>query len=129
MAEEKQSRASTIDEYIAQHPEDVQRILNQVREVIREAAPQATERISYGMPCFYLNGNLVYFAAAKNHIGFYPTGSGVEAFKDQFEGYKWSKGAVQFPMNKPIPYDLITRITKFRVEQNLAKGLPRKKAS
>jgi uncharacterized protein YdhG (YjbR/CyaY superfamily) len=129
MAEEKKSQAATIDEYIAQFPEDVQQTLNQVREVIGQAAPQATERISYGMPCFYLNGNLVYFAAGKNYIGFYPTGEGVEAFKDQFEGYKWSKGAVQFPMNKPIPYDLITRITKFRVEQNLSKTASRKKPS
>ena len=94
---------------------------------IREAAPQATERISYGMPCLYLNGNLVYFGAGKNHIGFYPTPAGIEAFKEEFAGYKWSKGAVQFPLDKPIPYELITRIVQFRVGQNLAKGEAKKK--
>ena len=79
------------------------------------------------MPCLYLNGNLVYFGAGKNHIGFYPTPAGIEAFKEEFAGYKWSKGAVQFPLDKPIPYELITRIVQFRVGQNLAKGEAKKK--
>lgn len=106
---------TTIDEYIAQFPEDVQEILSQIRAVVREAAPQATEKISYQMPTFYLNGNLVHFAAHPRHIGFYPTPAGIEAFKDELSGYKSSKGAVQFPLDRPIPYDLISRIVKFRV--------------
>jgi uncharacterized protein YdhG (YjbR/CyaY superfamily) len=116
-----QSKPTTIDEYIAQFPEDVQQILQKVRAVIKEAAPGATEKISYQMPAYYLNGYLVYFAAWKTHIGFYPAGAGIETFDNEIAAYKRSKGAVQFPLDKPIPYDLISRITKFRVEQNLAK--------
>lgn len=125
--EAKQDQAATIDAYIAQFPPDVQALLSEVRRVIHEAAPDATEQISYAMPCFYLNGNLVYFAAGKHHIGFYPTGSGIEAFKDELGPYKWSKGAVQFPFSKPIPYDLIARMTKFRVAQNLEKAAAKKR--
>lgn len=109
------------DEYIANCPEDVRKILKELREVIKEAAPEAQEKISYQMPCFTLNGNLVYFAACKNHIGFYPTPSGIEAFKDELSVYKSSKGAVQFPLDKPMPYDLVRRIVKFRVEENRHK--------
>jgi uncharacterized protein YdhG (YjbR/CyaY superfamily) len=118
---------TTIDEYIAQVPEDVQPVLNKIRAVIKESAPGATERISYQMPAFYLNGNLVYFGAHPHHIGFYPTGSGIEAFKEELSGYKWSKGAVQFPLDQPIPYDLISRITRFRVAENLKKA-PKEKS-
>lgn len=112
---EKIGQPTTIDEYIAQFPDDVQEILSQIRAVVREAAPQATEKISYQMPTFHLDGNLVHFAAYPHHIGFYPTPAGIEAFKDELSGYKSSKGAVQFPLDRPIPYDLISRIVKFRV--------------
>ena len=111
----------SIDEYIYQFPADVQAILNKIRTVIKETAPQAQERISYQMPGFYLNGMLVWFGGHKDFIGFYPTGEGIEAFKDQLAGYKTSKGAVQFPLDKPIPYDLIQKMVKNRVEANLKK--------
>ncbi len=107
-----------IDEYIACFPPEIQDILQRVRSAIRKAAPQATEKISYQMPCFYLHGNLVYFAAFKKHIGFYPVSSGIAAFKNELDGLTSGKGSVQFPLNKPIPYDLITRITEFRVAEN-----------
>jgi uncharacterized protein YdhG (YjbR/CyaY superfamily) len=125
--EGKKDHPATIDEYIAQFPQDVQHILTRIRAVIQESAPQAVERISYQMPAFYLKGNLVYFGAHKHHIGFYPTGSGVEAFKEELSAYKGSKGAVQFPLDKPIPYDLISQIVKFRVAENLKKGSLNKK--
>jgi uncharacterized protein YdhG (YjbR/CyaY superfamily) len=120
--EEKKDRPTTIDEYIAQFPEDVQQILARIRAVIQEAAPQAVERISYQMPAFYLRGNLVYFGAHKRHIGFYPTGSGIEAFKEELAAYKGSKGAVQFPLDEPTPFELISKIVKFRVAENLKKA-------
>jgi uncharacterized protein YdhG (YjbR/CyaY superfamily) len=120
---QKSSNApQTIDEYISGFPEDVRQILTQIRSVIKESAPGAVEKISYQMPTFYLNGNLVHFAAFPKHIGFYPTPSGIEAFKDEIARYKWSKGAVQFPINEPMPYDLIRRITQFRVAENLKKS-------
>ena len=111
-------KINTIDEYINQFPVDVQDILNELRRVINENAPGAKEKISYQMPTFYLNGNLVHFAAYKSHIGFYPAPSGIEAFKDELTGYKWAKGSVQFPIDKPIPYDLVKRIVEFRVKEN-----------
>lgn len=117
----KEGQPTTIDEYISRFPEDVQRLLLKIRAVIKEAAPDAGERISYQMPAFYLNGNLVYFAALKHHIGFYPTGSGIEAFKEELSAYKWAKGSVQFPLDKPMPYELISKIVKFRVAENLKK--------
>jgi uncharacterized protein YdhG (YjbR/CyaY superfamily) len=112
---------TTIDEYIAQYSEDVQQILTKIRAVIHEAAPQAVEKISYQMPAFYLNGILVYFGVSRHHIGFYPTPSGIEAFKEEISAYKWAKGSVQFPLDKPMPYDLIRRIVRFRVAENLQK--------
>ena len=112
----------TIDEYIAGFPADVQKILQKIRVTIHEAAPEATEKISYQMPTFYLNGNLVHFAAFKDHIGFYPVPSGIEKFKKELSVYKQGKGSVQFPLDKPIPYGLITKIVKFRVKENQAKG-------
>jgi len=111
----------TIDGYIAQFPEDVQKLLNKIRAVIKKAAPDASEKISYQMPTFYLRGNLVHFAAFKKHIGFFPTPSGIEAFKNEISAYKWSKGAIQFPFDKPVPYDLIEKIVKFRVTENLSE--------
>jgi uncharacterized protein YdhG (YjbR/CyaY superfamily) len=119
--EETSSPLSTIDEYIAQCPVDVQPILSRIRAIIKEAAPQAVERISYQMPTFYLRGNLVHFAAHPHHIGFYPTPSGIETFKAELSGYKTSKGAVQFPLDQPIPYDLIGRIVMYRVAEALKK--------
>lgn len=106
-----------IDEYILQFEEPIQALLNQIRAFIREAAPQATEVISYGMPAFRQKGVLVYFAAAKKHVGFYPTGSGVAAFAEELEelGYRFSKGAIQLPMDKPLPKELIQRIVRFRM--------------
>ena len=114
-----------IDEYISDFPENIQLILEQIRETIKRTAPEAEETIKYGMPTFTLNGNLVYFAAFKNHIGFYPIPTGIEAFKEQFSQYKTGKGSVQFPLEQPMPLDLIAQVVKFRVEQNLGK--PKKK--
>lgn len=115
------STPTTIDEYIATFPADIQSILQKIRATIRKAAPQAEETINYQMPTFKLHGNLVHFAAFKNHIGFYPTPSGIEKFKKDIEKYEWAKGSVQFPLDKPMPYGLIGKITKFRVKENLAK--------
>lgn len=114
--------ALTTDEYIAQFPPDVREILQNLRAVIKEAAPEATEKISYQMPTFYLNGNLVHFAAYARHIGFYPAPSGIEAFKEELSPYKGAKGSVQFPLDKPLPIDLIGRIVRFRVSENIKKG-------
>ncbi len=111
---------TTIEEYINDCPKEIQSMLQQVRQIIIKVAPDATEKISYGMPTFFQNGNLVHFALAKTHLGFYPTPSGIEKFKSDFEkdGYKYSKGAVQFPLNREIPFDLIGKITQFRVKEN-----------
>lgn len=113
--------ARDINAYISRSPKDVQPLLRQMRRTIQKAAPQATEKISYGIPTFYLNGNLVHFGAAKNHIGFYPTSSGISAFKKELSPYKSSKGAVQFPLDKPLPLALVARIVKFRVQQQLKR--------
>jgi len=112
---------TTIDEYIAQFPPEIRTRLESLKNVIREAAPEAGEKISYNMPTFTLNGNLVHFAAQKNHIGFYPTPSGIEKFKDKLSEYKSSKGAVQFPNDRPLPLDLIREIVAFRVSENIKK--------
>jgi len=117
----KTGKPSTIDAYIAQFPPGVQATLNKIRAVIKETAPQAEERISYGMPGFYQKGMLVWFGGHKDFIGFYPTGEGMEAFKDQLTAYKTSKGAVQFPLDQPIPYDLIRKMVKYRLEANMRK--------
>ena len=119
--ETKQAAPSTIDEYIAQFPDDIQQKLQEIRAVIHAAAPEATEKISYQMPTFYLRGNLVHFAAFKKHIGFYPVPSGIAAFEAELAPYKRSKGAVQFPLDEPIPTELIGRIVQFRVAENLQK--------
>ena len=112
----------SIDEYIATFPEDIQALLEAVRATIKASAPDAEERISYQMPTFVLNGNLVHFAALKNHIGFYPTSSGIEAFKDELSMYEGTKGAVKFPINQPLPMELISKIVQFRVTENLKKA-------
>ena len=108
----------TITAYIASYPKDVQVNLKKLRAIIKKLAPSATESISYGMPAFNLNGRLVYFAAYEKHIGFYPTSSGINAFKKEISKYKWSKGTVQFPIGKPLPWGLISKIVKFRIKEN-----------
>ena len=118
----------TIDEYISMFPDEVQTILNQVRQTIRGAAPEAEETINYQMPTFTLNGNLVHFAAFKTHIGFYPTPTGIEAFKEELAPYKGAKGSVQFPIDQPVPLSLIRRIVEYRVKENLERK-PKKKSS
>ncbi|ANY65579.1 hypothetical protein BBD42_03225 [Paenibacillus sp. BIHB 4019] len=112
----------TIDEYIAGFPQEIQELLQAMRKVIKEAAPEATEKISYQMPTFELHGNLVHFAAFKKHIGFYPAPRGIEAFKEELSVYKGAKGSVQFPLDKPLPYELISRIVAFRVAENTKKA-------
>lgn len=107
-----------MDAYIAQFPDRTKAILEKIRQIIREAAPDATEKMSYQMPTFYLNGNLVHFAAYEKHVGFYPAPSGIAAFEEELKEYKHAKGSVQFPLDNPIPYDLIRRITLFRVAEN-----------
>lgn len=119
--ENKKNNYNTIDEYITTFPENVQKILKKLREVIKTAAPEAEEKISYQMPTFTLKGNLVYFAAFKNHIGLYPTPSGTKAFEKELSIYKSGKGSVRFPINEPLPLELISKIVKFRVKENLEK--------
>jgi uncharacterized protein YdhG (YjbR/CyaY superfamily) len=111
----------TIDEYIGTFPKNIQRILEELRQAIRESAPKAEETISYQIPTFKQNGNLVHFAAFKNHIGFYPTSSAIGAFKAKLSNYEVSKGTVRFPINEPIPFDLIREMVRFRVKENLSK--------
>jgi uncharacterized protein YdhG (YjbR/CyaY superfamily) len=121
-----QTTAKDIDAYIARFPADVQAILQKIRQTIRETAPEAKEVISYQMPAFYLQGNLVYFAAWKNHIGFYPPVSGDEEIRQEAAVYAGEKGNLQFPLDQPIPYDLIRRIVQARVTENLAKAAAKK---
>ena len=118
---------NTIDEYISSFPGDIQTLLEQVRMTIHQAAPEAEEAIKYAMPTFIFNGNLVHFAAFKHHIGFYPVPSGIEAFKKELSSYKGAKGSVQFPLDKPMPLELISRIVQFRVSENLKKAKAKKK--
>ncbi|MGE5372265.1 MAG: iron chaperone [Solirubrobacterales bacterium] len=112
----------SIDEYIAQFSPEIQKLLHELRKVIRESAPEAVEKISYQMPAFEYHGILVYFAAFKYHIGFFPTASGINAFQDRLVGYKTTKGTVHFPYGKPIPYDLVREIVRFRVDENRLKA-------
>lgn len=114
----KLKQDSLIDDYISRFEPDIQLLLQEIRRVIRKAAPEATEAISYQMPTYVYFGNLVHFAAFKNHIGFYPAPSGIEAFKEEISKYKWAKGSVQFPLDQPVPLDLIRRIVLFRVAEN-----------
>ncbi|MDD5772080.1 MAG: DUF1801 domain-containing protein [bacterium] len=114
------TQLTTIDKYVSSFPKNVQDILKKLRLVIKETAPQAEETINYGIPTFKLNGNLVHFAAFKNHIGFYPTPSAIATFKKELSPYKQAKGSVQFPLDKPIPFDIIKKIVKYRVKENEA---------
>ena len=120
---------ATIDEYVAAFPPDVRKKLSDLRATIRRAAPDAVEKISYRMPTFYQQQNLVHFAAYEHHIGFYPTPSGIAAFKNELSRYATSKGAVQFPIDEPLPLELVSRIVKFRVGENEARDSAKKKAS
>ncbi|MNC47983.1 hypothetical protein D3C75_970750 [compost metagenome] len=117
----------SIDDYIAKAAPEVQALLETVRKVIHEAAPEAKEKISYQMPTFELHGNLVHFAAFKKHIGFYPAPQGIEAFQEELSVYKGAKGSVQFPLDQPMPYDLISRIVKFRAAENIKKAAGKRK--
>ena len=117
-----QNAPTTIDAYIADCPKDVREKLELIRATIQQAAPEATEAIKYAIPTFVLHGNLVHFAAFKNHIGFYPAPTGLEAFKEALSVYKTGKGSVQFPLDQPMPLDLITRIVQFRVKQSMEKA-------
>lgn len=123
------STAASIDEYIASFPPEVQVLLEEVRQTIRKAAPEATETIKYAMPTFILNGNLVYFGAFKQHIGFYPVPSGIAAFKKELSVYKMGKGSIQFPFDKPMPLEVITEIVKFRVQENFERQAAKKTKS
>ncbi|MFT4221951.1 iron chaperone [Dysgonomonas sp.] len=118
MATDKKIPAN-IDEYIVNFPADIQKIMTELRETIRKAAPEATEKTSWGMPTFYLKGNLIHFAAHKKHIGLYPGAEAIQVFTKDLETYKTSKGAIQFPFDKPLPLKLITNIVKFNIERNL----------
>jgi uncharacterized protein YdhG (YjbR/CyaY superfamily) len=113
---------TTIDQYIAASPEELRPLLTEMRATIKSAAPEATERISYRIPTFCLHGNLVHFAAFRNHIGFYPTPSAIAAFEDELRPYEKAKGSVRFPIDEPLPLDLIRSIVRFRVEENTPKG-------
>ena len=121
------AKFKTIDEYIGSFPQETQEILEEVRETVRQAAPDATEKLSYAMPAFFFHGALVYFAAYKKHIGFYATPTGHEMFKEELSQYKQGKGSVQFPIDQPMPYDLIARIVRFRAKENLEKAKAPKK--
>ena len=120
MAELKK-KFNTIDEYINNLSENDKKISNELRQTIKNAAPEAEEAISYQMPTFKLNGNLVHFAVFKNHLGFYPTPTGITAFQDELSAYKTSKGAIQFPKNQPLPLSLISKIVAYRVKENLER--------
>ena len=121
------SQSENIDEYIRGFPKEIQNLLKEMKSTIQKAAPDAEEAIKYAMPTFVLNGNLVHFAAYKNHIGFYPAPSGIEAFKKELSAYEGSKGAIRFPLDKPLPLSLITKIVKYRVKQNLEKAKAKNK--
>lgn len=120
------TKPKNVEAYIASFPEEVQKVLEEIRAAIKKAAPEAEEKISYAMPTYVLHGNLVHFAAHKNHIGFYPVPSGIEAFKKELSGYKATKGSVHFPLDKPVPLQLIEKIVKFRVEENLRNAEKKK---
>ena len=122
MATRMNTVIKTIDEYIAQFPEEVQVLLEKMRTIIHKAAPKAEEAIAYGIPTFKMNGNLGHFGGYKSHIGFYPAPSGIGAFKKELAKYEGSKGTIRFPLDKPLPVTLITQVIKFRVAKNLEKS-------
>jgi len=119
---ETRQKFKNIDDYISSFPVETQKLLEQIRAEIKKTAPDAKETISYGIPTFTLKGNLVHFAAFRNHIGFYPAPSGISAFREELSVYENAKGSVKFPIDKPMPFDLIRKIVKFRVSENLEKA-------
>lgn len=121
------TQAKDIDDYIANCSAEVQDVLQELRQTIRQAAPDAKETINYMMPTFTLEGNLVHFAAFKNHIGFYPAPSGIDQFREELSTYELSKGTIRFPLGQPLPLKLVSRIVKFRVQENLEKAEAKKK--
>ena len=121
------TKFKSVEDYISVFPAATKKVLKEMRKIIKGAAPDAEEVISYNMPAFSQNGILVYYAGYKEHIGFYPTSSGIATFKDEFAKYKWSKGAVQFPLGEPLPVRLIEKIVKFRLKETLAKAKAKKK--
>ena len=123
----KENTAPTVDLYLADFPLETMLLLNQLRETIRKAAPEAEEVISYQMPAYKFHGMLVYFAGCKNHIGFYPTSSGIANFKKELSSYKSSRGSVQFPLDQPLPLELISEIVRFRVAENLEREKEKRK--
>lgn len=120
---------ANIDQYIAAFPENIRGLLEQMRATIKKAAPEAEEAMKYGIPTFILNGNLVHFGGFKHHIGFYPAPSGIEAFQQELSVYKGAKGSIQFPIDQPLPLELITRIVQYRVQKNLEKKAAKAKKS
>lgn len=122
------TKPETIDQYIAEFPNEIQQLLNTIRAAIQQAAPAAQEAISYQMPTFKLNGNLVHFAGYKNHIGFYPAPSGIKEFESELANYQTSKGTVRFELDQPLPLDLIIKIVKYRAKANLDKAAAKKKS-
>jgi len=127
MTATKAKKAGNIDGYIAGFPEQIRKKLEEMRMIVRKAAPQAEETINYGVPTLILSGNLVHFGGFKNHVGFYPAPSGIEAFKEELSVYEGAKGSVKFPVDKPLPAALITKIVKFRVKENLEKAKQKSK--
>ena len=123
------NKPETIDEYISLYPPKVQKLLQEIRAVIQKTAPDAQEAIKYQLPTFVLNGNLVHFGAFKNHIGFYPAPSGISVFKKELSVYESGKGSIQFPIDKEIPFDLISRIVQLRIQENLEKVKSKAKKS
>ena len=123
----KRDTATSVDAYIAEFPSEVRELLRQVRATIKAAAPDAEETIKYAIPTFTFHGNLVHFAAFNRHIGFYPAPSGGEAFRKELSVYKSGKGSIQFPLDRPVPLDLIQRIVKYRLNENLEKSKSKKK--
>ncbi|ATP59156.1 hypothetical protein CPT03_05885 [Pedobacter ginsengisoli] len=117
----KNDKPTTIDDYISAFPDEVQHVLQEFRKIVNDVAPDAEEKISYGIPTLFLNGNLVHFGGYKNHIGFYPGPGGITEFKDQLSGYELSKGTIKFPLNKPLPVEIISRITAYRAIENRKK--------
>jgi len=123
----KPNQARDIDGYIADFPEHIRKKLEEMRSILKKAAPEAEETINYGVPTFTLNGNLVHFGGFKNHIGFYPAPSGIEAFKKELSVYEGAKGSIKFLVDKPLPASLITKIVKFRVKENMGKAKQKSK--
>ena len=121
------SAPASVDAYIAGSPPDVRAVLQKIRSTVRKAAPDAEEKISYMMPAIFLEGPLVYYAAFKNHIGFFPTSTGVQAFKSELAAYETSKGTIRFPLDKPVPLVLIARIVKFRVKENRSRAAAKRR--